>query len=133
MSVAGDKKINERGTKKGRVSQDRNVFRGFVNVDLTKEQKKAFSVWYDDNLMWDALHKLVMEGYRFSAKYEEKNDSVACYLQTDNPDSDNIGLVLSMRAEFTHKAVARTVYVATQILPPVWDAPKKRFDDGDDW
>lgn len=133
MSVT-KRQLDEKKPRKSTPKYQNNTsFRGFVNVELTKEQRDAFSHWFDASLFWDAVHAFIMDGYKFSLKYEPKNETIACYMQTDNPDSPNSGLVLSMRHEFAWKAIARTVYVADAVLGEVWDAPQRVDRSSDDW
>lgn len=79
-----------------------------------------------------ALHRLCMDGYKMTLRYDERNDCFAAWLIA--PDkSANKGLILAGRGSTPHKAVKQLCFIHYKLLEGDWteggDRPTNAIDD----
>jgi hypothetical protein len=125
-----DPSPDEQGRKKP--VQDVIPFRGFVNVNLTAEEKEEFHPWSEDKDLGKLLSDVCLMSYVVSVKEDKKNTCFSAAVTDRNPDSVNAGLCINMRADEPVVALWRLMYVLYAILPGDWEKDNaKRV--GDRW
>ena len=92
----------------------------FVNVTLGDAERAAIkAVEYLTEAFDTSLSTLIGDGYKVSLRFDERNDSYACWLIA--PDrSQNKGLILSGRGSTALKAIRQALYIHYTILSGVW-------------
>lgn len=86
------------------------VFRGYVNLNLTGEQKVAFDSWADSSSPWEALEAHVADGINISVKIDPKSSGYIASATQRRVDSPNAGLVVTARAAAASKALLRVLF-----------------------
>lgn len=113
MSVRGD---TDGGTgkparKQGKVGEGFDaVFRGYVNLNLTAEQKEAFDGWSGGASPWEALQANVEDGVNISLKIDPKSSGYLASATQRRVGSPNAGLVVTARAGDAAKALLRVLF-----------------------
>lgn len=95
------------------------VFKGFVNVGLSKDDKakiKAIPLTLDDCESW--LIKLVEANIKVSLTYDRYNTCYSCSL-VPNTDHYNTGYILTGRGSTPLKALRQAIYMLS-IIPEDW-------------
>ena len=112
-SVYGDQNGKERSSRKpGKVASRVDApFRGYINVQLTPEEKLVWSSWAATPDVWDALSAQVARGVNFSVKLDPKgSNSLASATQRDG-SSVNAGLCVTARGADAGVALSRVVFI----------------------
>lgn len=107
--------------KKGTV----NKWVGFVNCELTAEDKATFKVWdveLDD--AWDLLTQRVLEGYRLSFSHNPKNENFVVSLTGGDECGANAGYTLSGFGRDIGTALRVLCFKDTFILEGNWEQAK---------
>jgi len=103
---------------------------GFVNCELTAEDKATFKVWdVDFGDAFDLLVGRVTEGYRLSVSHNKKNDSFIASLTGSEDCGDNAGYTLSAFGKDIATAMRVLAYKDGFILEGVWDNAKVQPKD----
>lgn len=119
--------LNARDEKKAKKSDaarqaaQADGWRGFVNVELTTEQKlEAKKLLNDAPRVWDNIFSLISEGYKMTLSYDDArsayNLSMTCRAERD----PNKGLTLSGRGGTEHSAAASFWYKHRVIFLGKW-------------
>lgn len=85
-------------------------FRGYINLNLSEEQKAPFEAWSQSASFWEALDFHTSDGVNLSLKYVP---SEKCYLASATQrreTSPNAGLVVTARAGDAAKALGRVLF-----------------------
>lgn len=85
-------------------------FRGYINVNLSAEQKKTFVRWADSASVVETLNAQVADGVNLSLKWDTRGQ---CFLASGTQRreaSPNAGLVVTARADEPQKALLRLLY-----------------------
>lgn len=86
------------------------AFRGYINLNLTAEQKAPFEKWSESASFWEALEYHTFDGVNLSVKHVP---SEQCYLASATQRreaSPNAGLVVTARADGAAKALGRVLF-----------------------
>jgi len=101
------------------------TWNGFVNCELTAEDKAHFKVW--DVEFADAFELLigrVTEGYRLSYSFNKKNDSFICSLTAGEGTGANEGYTLSAFGKSVDTALRVLAYKDAFMLEGNWENAK---------
>jgi len=132
---------DERDEKKARARQKRaekpksgvtTDFRGFVNVDLSKEDKEGLADWLGSSDMWVKIDEVVRSGCRISVKPDPSGNACIASVNQTDPESANCGYVVTARAANGAEALCRIVYIVDEVLGAVW-TERGRVSDPDRW
>lgn len=107
-------------------------FNGFVQCDLTVEQKTHAKSWIEKHAPnWDMLYKLVDDEYKVSFGYDNYHKTFQCSLTCVANQSPNNGWVLVARAPDCMLAFGMACYKHFMVLEELWtDGGEGKQDDG---
>jgi hypothetical protein len=88
-------------------------FVGYVNLQLTDEQKEAYVSWAASESFWEQLEYQVGDGVNLSIKVDVKSGGFIGSATQRREDSPNAGLVVTARGGSVTKALGRTLYCLT--------------------
>jgi len=86
------------------------VFRGYINVPLSAEQKSTFDVWFAGNSFWEVFQYAVSDGVNISVRIDPKSNGYLASATQRRVSSPNAGLVVTARASSADKAVGRLAF-----------------------
>jgi hypothetical protein len=86
------------------------VFRGYVNLNLTAEQKAVFDQWAEGSSPWEALEAHTADGVNLSLKIDPKSGGFLASATQRRVGSPNAGLVVTARAGQATKALLRVLF-----------------------
>lgn len=86
------------------------AFRGYINVNLTPDQKAAFDKWSGSASVTEVLNTQVTDGVNVSLKWEPKSEVFVASGTQRREGSPNAGLVVTARAAEPQKAFLRLLY-----------------------
>lgn len=92
---------------------DNAEFRGYVNLELSDEQKSAFEAWAQSQAYWEALEGFVSTGVNLSLKREQKHGGYLASATQRDPSSPNAGLVVTARGREATVALGRVLFCLT--------------------
>jgi hypothetical protein len=105
------------------------VWQGFVNVNLTVEQKEEYRAWdVEDSEVWDGIATYCAAGYKVALSFNKQNDKFSC-TGTGQPETgDNSGYAVSAFANTPYEAARVWLFKVSVVLPERWkdhaaDAP----------
>lgn len=109
--------------------KDDAVFRGYINVDLTREQKEGYDAWASSSSFWEALEGQAARGVNLSVKrVPGEGTYIASGTQRD-PTSPNAGLVVTARAGDAAKALGRLLFTLVILdHKPKWEDTQPMAD-----
>lgn len=97
--------------KPGKVGEGYDApFRGYINLNLSPEEKQAYVKWAEGASFWDQFSAFVRDGVNISVKYEAKADTFLCSATQRRESSPNAGLVVTARGGNPDIALTRCVY-----------------------
>lgn len=85
-------------------------FRGYVNVNLSPEQKETYVAWSNSESFWDWLQSSVEDGVNLSLKLDPKGSGYLGSATQRRSSSPNAGLVVTARGDTAAKALGRTLF-----------------------
>lgn len=88
-------------------------FRGYINLNLTDDQKSAFDSWSGSASVWEALEFQVADGVNLSLKQDPKSDGFLASGTQRREASPNAGLVVTARGRDAATAWGRLLYCLT--------------------
>ena len=96
-------------------------WKGFINVNLTAEQKAAYKGWdVQDDDVWDGISTYCAAGYKINLSYNKANDKFNC-TGTGQPDTGtNNGFAVSAFANSPYEAARVWLFKVSTILPDDW-------------
>ena len=98
-------------------------FRGYINLELSPQQKESFPGWFASASFPDTLDAHVADGVNLSLKWEPKNDCFLASATQRRGDSPNAGLVVTARADSPIKALGRVCFCLAAL------SHKERWED----
>ena len=105
----------------------------FANVRLTKEQRLAFAVWVEElvNDVIEVLTIVLLEGYKFSLKWDKENESWIATLTGDETNKSNAYTSMSGRHSEPELAILVLLYKHLEICAGgVWEEAAEDSDWG---
>lgn len=103
-----------KSTKRSEVGGvDDAIFRGYINYNLSDEQKSAYPTWAASGSYWEALQGFTEAGVNLSLKRERKSGGFLASGTQRDPASVNAGLCATARARNAADAMGRLLYVLT--------------------
>lgn len=116
-----DRKQDAKAARRDKQAAD-DGWRGFVNVELSDSQKKAVKATLNKGAeQWARVIDLVMDGYKLTVSFDDRNTSFVFAMTCRDPNDDNRGLTLTARGGSLASAVAAWVYKHDEILKGRWD------------
>jgi hypothetical protein len=106
----------------------------FVNYDLNKEQRAAFSRWAHENVdeMFALMERVSEDGYNLSLKYDDRQGCHSAFLTPREKDNPNFGLILTARASTAFATIAAVLYRHFVLFDANWNIPDLRRGGLDD-
>jgi len=104
-------------------------FRGYINLNLSDDQKRAYARWVETASMWEQLEASAADGVHLAVKYSPKE---ACFLASATQRrvaSPNAGLVVTARGKDATTAWGRILYILAVLSKDVkWEATQPMAD-----
>lgn len=113
MSKAyGDQNGKSKSSRKlgGVAGSDNADFRGYINLNLSQEQKADFSGWWETESPYVTLEACVADGVNLALKRDLKGDCFLGSATQRNPESPNAGLCVTARGTSASVAWSRLLY-----------------------
>lgn len=85
-------------------------FRGYVNLNLSDEQKSSYDTWASSGSFWETLEAAVESGVNLSLKLDPKSEGCLASATQRNPASPNAGLVVTARGRDAATAWGRVLF-----------------------
>ncbi len=105
---------NKPARSKGSVGGvDDAQFRGYINLDLSVEQKAMYPAWAASGSYSQALAGFVEDGVNLSVKRERKTGGFVASGTQRDPNSPNAGLCVTARAKDPETALGRLLFSLT--------------------
>lgn len=98
-------------------------FRGYVNVNLSDEQKANYDAWAQGQGYFETLEASVASGVNLSLKLDPKGGGYLASATQRNPASPNAGLVVTARGRDAVTAWGRVLFILTYL------GHKERWED----
>ncbi len=98
-------------------------FRGYVNLDINRDEKGEFLVWSektDAEFVWLELEQLVDDDYKFATKTDTYGGGVQCSLTCAEKSNDDYNLCLTARAPDLRNAMLLVLYKHLVLLKGEW-------------
>lgn len=113
VSSYSDKNGRDKEQRKDRkvASQHDAAFRGYVNVQLTEDQKAAYVPWSESASLWEVLEASVSDGVQFSLKLDPKGHGYLAAATQRRNSSPNAGLVVTARGSSAGTAWGRLLFI----------------------
>lgn len=108
------------------------AFVGFVNVDLTDDDKKTFSKWVEQVSFGEALQLHIDDGCVISIKVDQRSGGYSAAATQRRESSVNAGLCINMRAGEPVRALQRLIFVLSAVVGGDWKLYAASGED-DDW
>lgn len=86
------------------------VFRGYINLNLSADQKASFEPWSEGASPMEVLQASVEDGINISLKLEAKSGGYLASATQRRVSSPNAGLVVTARAGGAAKALLRLLF-----------------------
>jgi hypothetical protein len=86
------------------------AFRGYINLNLSPEQKASFEAWSQGSSPWDVLEAQVADGVNIALKLDHKGGVFLASATQRRVGSPNAGLVVTARASEAGKALSRLLF-----------------------
>lgn len=104
-------------------------FRGYVNVNLSEEQKLAHDDWAASASMWERFGDEVANGVNVSVKRERGKGSFVASATQRDPASPNAGLCVTARGRDAATALTRLLFTLTVLShKPRWEDTQPMAD-----
>jgi len=112
MASYADKNGKERpAARKSQVGKGYDApFRGYINLNLSDEQKVLWVKWSESASFWEALAHHVADGVNTAVKVDPKGTGALASATQRREDSPNAGLVVTARGKDASIALSRLVY-----------------------
>jgi len=121
----GDQDGKDKSTpKQGALGESFDApFRGYINLNLTDEQKATFDPWANSLAPLEALEAFVADGINLSLKFEPKFGGFLASATQRRMGSTNAGLVVTARGREAGTALWRCLFCLTIL------SHKERWED----
>lgn len=92
-------------------------FRGFLNIDLTDEDRATIkSVKYDSAEWVTDLDKWVDNGFKFTFGYDDYNHCFQCIGTRSDKEHVDFGILMTGRGSTAVKSFKQWIYIQTRII-----------------
>lgn len=88
-------------------------FRGYINLNLSDEQKAGYEAWAESASFWEALEAFTGDGCNLSLKWVGKEGHFLASATQRREDSPNAGLVVTARGKSAGTALGRVLFTLT--------------------
>lgn len=107
-----DRAQKERTPKKsGAVGEKHDAeFRGYVNLNLSDEQKSTYDAWAASASIWEALEAHTSDGVHLSLRLDPKGTGYLASATQRRASSPNAGLVVTARGRDAGTAWGRVLF-----------------------
>ena len=110
--------------KQGKVGESYDApFRGYVNVNLSDEQKAVYDTWAVSSSFWEQLQASVEDGVNLALKLDPKGTGYLASATQRRASSPNAGLVVTARARDAATAWGRCLFILAYL------GRKERWED----
>lgn len=99
--------------KQGSVGKDNAEFRGYINLNLSADQKAQYPAWFAGSSPWEALEAFVGDGVNIALKREKGGEGFLASATHRREDSPNAGLCVTARGRDAATAFGRVLYCLT--------------------
>lgn len=111
-------------------------FRGFLNIQLTDEDKATIKRTEYDNAAWQAdFDKWVDNGFKFTFSQDEYNHCLQVIGTRQDKEHPDFGILMSGRGSSCLKAFKQWIYIQTRLIgEATWTEclkPDTRFEIDD--
>jgi hypothetical protein len=104
-------------------------FRGYINVELSANEKEGYADWAASEAYWSVLAVEVGDGVNVSLKIDPKNEGYIASATQRRVGSVNAGLVVTARAKDPATALGRLLYtLAILERSPSWEDTQPMAD-----
>ena len=111
-------------SKQGKVDAlDNAEFRGYVNLNLSEDEKERYPAWAASGAYWEALEGFTEAGVNLSLKRERKTGGFLASGTQRAADSPNAGLCVTARGRDASTALGRLLFCLTIL------SKKERWED----
>jgi len=98
--------------KQGSLGSDYSAeFRGYINVNLSDDQKSVFESWKETGSPWEVFEASVADGINLSVKIEPKTGGFLTSATQRRSGSPNAGLVVTARGRDASTSWLRCLYI----------------------
>jgi len=109
---------------------DNFTFKGFININMSVEQKNTFRAWdADTSEIDDMLATVLHQGYKLSAAYDNHNSAFVVSMTCKQAKLPNYGYTMSARAGDLKSAEALLMYKHFFLVGEVWESYSPTEDD----
>lgn len=131
---AYEKKRTKSDGKQGEVAVSYDaVFRGYVNLDLSADDKEAFVAWFASGAFWERLNMATADGVNFAVKIDPKSGGFLASATQRRVGSPNAGLVATARGKSADIAMGRVVFIVALLsIEESWEVTAP-IADPDRW
>jgi hypothetical protein len=89
------------------------AFRGYINLQLSADQKAAYEDWSGSASLWEALQGFCSDGVNLSLKLDPRSEGYIASGTQRRESSPNAGLVVTARARDAGTALGRLLFSLT--------------------
>lgn len=108
-------------------------WRGYINVQLSAEEKAEFDDWMHLEEPWDRLTEAVENGCVVSLKKDGSSSAFLCSITQRTEGHVNAGLSITARSKEAGKALFRAVFLVARLgVQENWEQAAPLADD-DRW
>lgn len=86
-------------------------FRGYINVNLTDEQKADYGAWAESDQVWVTLEASAADGVNLSLRIDPKSGGFLASATQRRAASPNAGLVVTARGRSAAVAWGRMLFI----------------------
>lgn len=105
------------------------AFRGYVNLNLSDEQKGQYGAWSQGQGYFEILEASVESGVNLSLKLDPKGGGFLASATQRNPASPNAGLVVTARGRDAVTAWGRVLFILAILShKPRWEDTQPMAD-----
>jgi len=124
----------ELGNGKEQAVNGRGNFRGFIQHNLTAEEKRAYEKWeVSPDELWDSIERVIDSGYKLSTSHDDYNSTRQASLTCNNPKHNDYGWVLVARAPDSFNAIALVMFKHLVLLGGDWTEFHARAKEKSSW
>lgn len=112
MGVEKNRAAEARDRKRGRAASKiwNAEFVGYINPELTEDEKETYDAWAASEGFWEALEAFPDDGINLSLKKEPKTGGFLASGTQRRPDSPNAGFVVTARGGAASTALGRLLF-----------------------
>lgn len=85
-------------------------FRGYINVNLSEDQKAGLDAWLQTDAPWRVLETMAAAGVAVAVKIDARSGGFIASGTQRNSESDNAGLCVTSRGKSAQVALWRLIY-----------------------